>query len=85
MVNNSDEKIHKYTPHYHIEYDGIEIGELAVNGPNKDVDKCKKPRYRRKLNQAREYIYANKPLLIEIYNAQDGRIKDELAAKLPKG
>ena len=83
LVSRSDEKRYENTPHFHLYDKNVEIGEIAVEGPNVEIDKCKKG-YKQNFNQARKYIDNNKNLLIQIYNAKDGNEKKKLSDLLPE-
>ena len=82
LVNYSDEDVHTNTPHFHLFNGNTRIGTIAVDGPNKKIDKCKRG-YKQDFKQVRTYVDNNKDLLTQIYNAKDGNTKQELAKKLP--
>ena len=73
---------HPFTPHFHLSKGKEDIGEVAVEGPNKKIDKCEKRNFQY-LQQAREYVYSNKELLTEIFFTQDGDKIKELSKLLP--
>lgn len=82
IVLRTQEDNHPNLPHFHLQ-DGNEIiGVIAVDGPNSDVDRCKKTYKSLFNNEIREYVDTNKNTLTKIYNAKDGNKIKELSKQL---
>ena len=83
LAVRSNERNHLYVAHYHLYHNEEEVGEVAVDSKYKREVDWNADGYYQRYKESRDYIYANKDLLTEIYFATDGVQRKELAKKLP--
>ena len=85
LENLSDEKVHENTPHFHIFKNREFMGEVIVGDTIKELKDKKHyvDKHFKDVKKMQEYVNNNAKLLTEIYKAQDGDKKKELAKQLP--